>query len=248
MFTTGNHLYLYITLGIFALSLILALIKAGRSSFFVFLAGFVLYTLYLAGRGWIAGVFLPNPIVEGPFLLPWCLGVMALIMAARRDGSWRFLLPLIILFTAFAAWYAKGIIPPTPNKLTLWAIAYFLTAFFSHAAFYSGAIFAALLLAGRDRSETFHSFMVWGFVVYSVAQVVGAIWCYLGWGNTFQWGPGHMGSAAIWLIYAAYIHLRYVPGWNARRRAWFAIAAAVVVLAVTTRSSLHEMIFPRIGG
>jgi ABC-type transport system involved in cytochrome c biogenesis permease subunit len=57
-----------------------------------------------------------------------------------------------------------------------------------------------------------------------------------------------MSSAAIWLIYAAYIHLRYVPGWSARRRAWYAIAAAALVLAVANSSYLREMTFPRIGG
>lgn len=248
MFTTGNHVYLYISLGLFLLSFILALAKIRKAGFAVFLAGFVVYSLYLAGRGWIAGFFMPNPIVEGPFLLPWCLGVITLIAALRRDGTWRFVLALVLLFTAYAAWYAKGIIPPTPNKLTLWMAAFFLTEVFAHASFYAAACFAAAHLAGRLGPESFHDLLVWGFVSFSVAQVVGAVWCYLGWGNTFQWGPRHMSSAAIWLIYAAYIHLRYVPGWSARRRAWYVIAAAAVVLAVTNSSYLHEMTFPRIGG
>ncbi|HQL83891.1 MAG TPA: cytochrome c biogenesis protein CcsA, partial [Spirochaetota bacterium] len=89
---------------------------------------------------------------------------------------------------------------------------------------------------------------VWGFVLYSVAQVTGAIWCYLGWGNTFQWGPRHMSSASLWLVYAAFLHLRFIPGWSGRRRAWFAVAASAAVLGLTWSSYLHEMTFPRIGG
>jgi hypothetical protein len=248
MFTTNNHIYLYIAGGIFALSSILFLLKKKTASLLVLAAGLILYTLYLAGRGWIAGVFLPNPLVEGPYLLPWCLGVIAVFTAVRRDERWGLILIPILIFSAFAIWYAKGIIPPTPNKLGFWTIAFFITELLAHACFYCGALYAAALLAGLDKSEAFHNFMVWGFVLYSVAQVTGAVWCFLGWGNTFQWGPRHMSSAAIWLIYAAYLHLRFTQGWSGKRRAWFAIIAALIVVAVTISSYLNEKSFPRIGG
>ena len=248
MFTTNNHIYLYVAGGIFALSSILFLLKKKTASLLVLAAGLLLYTLYLAGRGWIAGVFLPNPLVEGPYLLPWCLGVIAIFTAVRRDEQWGLILIPLILFYSFTIWYARGIIPPTPNKLTLWAIAFFVVELFAHACFYCGALYSAALLAGREKSEAFHNFMVWGFVLYSVAQVTGAVWCFLGWGNTFQWGPRHMSSAAIWLMYAAYLHLRYTNGWNGRRRAWYAIIVALIVLAATTSSYLNEKTFPRIGG
>lgn len=248
MFTTGNHAVLYIAVALFAVSLALYLAKARVAGVTFLLAGFMLYSLCLAGRAWVAGTFLPNPMMEGPYLLPWCTGVIALLMAARRDGRWGMVLVPLLLFSAFTLVYAKGIIPPTPNKMTLWLVAFFVPEVFAHSCLYCGALFAALLLAGRERTETFHRFMAWGFVLYSVAQVTGAVWCYLGWGNTFQWGPRHMSSAAVWLILAAYLHLKYIPGWNARRRAWFAIAAAIVVLAVTQSNYLHEMGYPRIGG
>lgn len=248
MFTTGNHLFLYIAAVIFAASFVLYLIKARSAGLVLFLGGFILYSLYLAGRAWLAGIFFPNPMVEGPYLLPWCIGVIALLMAARRDDRWGLVLVPLLLFSAFALYYARGIIPPTPNKLTPWIIAFFIPEVFAHSCFYCGALFAVLLLAGREQTETFHRFMVGGFILYSIAQVTGAYWCYLGWGNTFQWGARHMSSAAIWLICAAYLHLKYVPGWSGRRRAWFAIAAAVAVLAVSCSSYLREMNFPRIGG
>ncbi len=248
MFTTNNHIYLYIAAGVFALSSLLYCFKKKTASLAVLAAGFLLYTLYLAGRGWIAGTFLPNPLVEGPFMLPWCLAVISIIMALKKNENWGLILIPLLLSVCFAAWYAKGIIPPTPNKLTLWAISFFTFELFAHACFYCGALYAAALLAGRDSTDTFNDFMVWGFVLYSVAQVTGAVWCFLGWGNTFQWGSRHMGSTALWLIFAAYLHLRFIPGWNGRRRAWYAIAAALIVLAVSNSSYLHENSFPRIGG
>ncbi len=248
MFTTNNHIYLYLAGGIFALSSLLYLFKKKTISFIVLLAGLILYTLYLAGRGWIAGTFLPNPLVEGPFMLPWCLAVISAILALKKSERWGLVFIPLLLSLCFAAWYAKGIIPPTPNKLTLWVIVFFTFELFAHACFYCGAVFAGALLAGKDGMDTFHGFMIWGFLLYSVAQVSGAVWCFLGWGNTFQWGPRHMNSAALWLIYAAYLHLRFISGWNMKRRAWYAIIAALIVIAVTGSSYLHESAFPRIGG
>ncbi len=248
MFTTNNHVYLYVAGGIFAAAALLYLLRKRTASLVVLCAGFLLYTLYLLGRGWMAGVFLPNPMTEGPFMLPWCLAVISIIAAFKKNDRWGLIFIPLLLAAAFAAWYAKGIIPPTPNKLTLWAAAFFTFELFAHACFYCGAVYAAALLAGKEGTEAFHDYMIWGFVLYSVAQVTGAVWCFLGWGNTFQWGSRHMGSTAMWLIFAAYIHLRYIPGWNRRRRAWYAVAAALIVLAVSNSSYLHENTFPRIGG
>ncbi|MBP7737574.1 MAG: hypothetical protein KA369_16455 [Spirochaetes bacterium] len=248
MFTTNNHVYLYAAGGIFAAAALLYLLRKRTASLIVLCAGFLLYTLYLFGRGWIAGTFLPNPLVEGPFLLPWYLAVILIIMGLKKSERWGLVLIPLLLSVCFAAWYAKGIIPPTPNKLTLWAIAFFTVEIFGHACFYCAALFAAALLAGKENTDTFHDLAVWGFLLYSIAQVIGAVWCFLGWGNTFQWGPRHMSSTAIWLIYASYIHLRYISGWNVKRRAWFVILASLIVLAVTSSSYLNENSFPRIGG
>jgi ABC-type transport system involved in cytochrome c biogenesis permease subunit len=248
MFTTGNHLFLYMAIGLFAVSFLLYLLKTRAAGFIVLISGFVMYSLYLAGRGWLAGVFIPNPVVEGPYLLPWCLAVISIFAVARGDEQSGLMLVPLLAFSAGALFYVRGIIPPTPNKLTPWATAFFVTEVFAHALFYAGAFRGAVFLAQKERADAFQGYLVWGFVFYSVAQVTGAIWCYLGWGNTFQWGPRHMSSACIWLIYAAYLHLRFIPGWNGGRRAWYSIAASAALLALSWSSYLHEMTFPRIGG
>lgn len=247
MFTTGNHIYLYLAAGIYILSLVLS--YKFRWSFWLFLCGFIIYTLYLAGRGWLGGVFLPNPLFESAFLLPWCTALLALILKIKKDDeSWRRILYLLVPFTIFAVYHAKGIIPPTPNKITVWADAFFLTENIAHACFYGGAVFALNAMRKSGEDNNFHSFLIWGFVMYSIAQVVGAVWCYQGWGNTFRWGNRHMISAAIWLYYAAYLHLRYLSGWDLQRKALYVITGAVVVFILTFASYIHEMTFPRIGG
>ena len=249
MFTTGIHLYLYLAGGLYGAAFLLYLLSKQRAAFLLLITGFIINFLYLLGRGWLGGIFFPNPVFEGPFLLPCCIALVSLVMrTANRDSQWaRLLLPAFI-FSLFAMWYAKGMIPPTPKKITPWATAFFLTESMGHALFYSGALLALAALVKRETTDAFHDPVVWGFLIFSVSQVTGAVWCYTGWGNTFRWGPRHMTTAAIWLTYAAYLHLRYISGWNMKKRAVYVIIAAGITLFGSFGSYIHEMNFPRIGG
>ncbi len=249
MFTTGNHIYLYMPVVLYFLAAILYFVEKRNTGFAIVIGGFVIHTLYLTGRGWLGTVFIPNPIVEGPFLLPWCLVlILILYRLSDKNTDWGDIFIPILAFSLFSVIYAKGMIPPTPKKITIWATLFFLTEVMGHALFYAGAALACNGKIRNNQGEAFHSFIVWGFILYSVAQVTGAVWCYLGWGNTFRWGPRHMGSAGIWLLYAMYLHLRYVRFWDTGRRAWFVILAAVMTVAISFSSYIREMNFPRVGG
>jgi ABC-type transport system involved in cytochrome c biogenesis permease subunit len=249
MFSTGNELLFYSIMGLYAAALALYLVRVRTIALVSLCAGVILHLLFLLGRCFITGIFLPNPMFEGPYLIPWAIAVIAAVSGLRnRQGRWGLLVLAALAFSTFALFYPRGIIPPTPKKVTVWANLFFLTEAFAHAMFYSGAFLAAASLAARDDDRTYHSCIVWGFVLYSVAQVTGAVWCYLGWGNTFRWGSRHMMSAAIWLTYAAYLHLRFMAGWNKTSRALFGVGAALLALAGSYASYIHEMFFPRIGG
>jgi ABC-type transport system involved in cytochrome c biogenesis permease subunit len=248
MFTTGNHFYLYIAAGLYAVALLLYCFRAPRVSFPIFFAGFIINILYLIGRGWLGGVFLLNPIVEGPFLLPCCIALVALLRRAGGDEDWGLVLIPTILFALFSLWHAKGIIPPTPQKITLWAVGFFITEVSAHACFYCGAFLGLIDLLRKRNGVSFHPYIVWGFVLFSISQIVGAVWAYLGWGNTFSWGPRHMTTAGIWVMYAAYLHLRFMPEWGVKRRAVFAVIAGCILLFFSLDHYIHEMNFPRIGG
>jgi ABC-type transport system involved in cytochrome c biogenesis permease subunit len=80
-----------------------------------------------------------------------------------------------------------------------------------------------------------------------VAQVTGAIWCFVGWGNTFSWGARHLGSAAIWTFFAAALHLPLIRGWKSKSAA-MAVAGGVLVFYISYSSYLREMQFMRVGG
>jgi len=249
MFATGNHLYLYVAAALYGGALILSVLKLRRPAQGAVAAGLAVHALYLVGRGWMAGVFYANPIFEGPFFLPWCVALVSVIASApRREIRFTPLLALTAVLIAGALAYAKGVIPPTPKKTTALAALFFLTENLGHALFYCGAVLAVVGAVRGKEENGYHPLLVWGFVLFSVSQVVGAAWCYVGWGNTFRWSPRHFTSAAIWLLWAAYLHLRFTPGWSARRKTVFVAAAAALTFAGTYGNYIRELAFPRVGG
>lgn len=153
----------------------------------------------------------------------------------------------VVLLLVLALLSLHGMLPPS-RKLPPLAIGFFATELPSLALFYCGAILAGIELWRNDHTEAFHRFLVWGFVLYSASQVIGALWCYYGWGNTFRWSARHMASASIWLAYAAYLHLRFVPWWTARRRAWFALGATSLAFGQTTATYIYTHVIKQIGG
>ena len=248
MFTTGVQGWLYAAVGCYGLSWVLYAYRRQVSGRAVLIIGFLLQGLYLLGRGWLGDVFIPNPILEGPFLLPWCLALIALARsmvkpATRLSGA----LALVVIFSVFSLFYAKGMIPPTPKKISVWALLFFLSESMAHALFYTSALVALLSLVGKERPNGYFPWLAWGFVAYTVAQVTGAVWDFVGWGNTFSWGQRHLSSAAIWTFFAASLHLPLIAGWRSKS-AVLAVAGGLLVFYLSYSGYLYEMRFLRVGG
>ncbi len=249
MFSTGNANYLYLALCLYSAAGGLKLFKVPKGGFGLLLLGLVVHSVYLAGRGWLAETFVPNPIFEGPFFIPWCMALTAAISKRwRGDADWGILILSTVVFSLLTVIYPQGMVPSSPKTLSPWVLAFFSSEGAALALFYSGTILAGFDLGLRQTNRTsFHQYLIWGFVLYSLAQVVGAYWCYLGWGNTFRWSPRHLNSSGIWMLWAAYLHLKFIPGWHASKKAWFVMVSGVITLAVTMPGYLHEMSLNRIG-
>ena len=252
MFTSGNHFYLYLVFALYLASLSLSFSKKSffsLSSLFFFIIALFLNGLYLLGRGFLGSEIFLNPVVEGPFFLPFCLALLTLAHKFFfKEKNWRNILIIVCLFTFFALLYPKGVLPPTPKKVTLWALLFFCFEIMAHACFLVSLIMTWSVWNKKNKKTFFHSYAVWGFVFYSVSQIVGAVWSYYGWGNTFSWSPRHLSSASIWLLYAAYLHLPFLAEWTVKKRAFFIIFSGLFVIFISYGHYLHEMVFQRIGG
>ena len=233
----------------YAVAVFFMIFKKYRIAACSIMAGFVVYTVFIFSRGWMSSLFTTYGIFEGVFFLPWAMALITVLLvffSAEKEDAVTAVIPLLC-FSLFAAFYPKGIIPPTPNKLTVWADIFFITEPLGHACFYLGGWFAALSIVRKRKSVDYHSLLVWGFVIFSVSQVTGAVWAFLGWGSPFRWGARHFQSAVIWSYYAAYIHIRFLKGWSEFRKMAYAAAGMAVVALCTMGAHFKELSYPRIG-
>ncbi len=240
---------LYIAAGGYTVSLFFFKKKKKRLTDFLFIIGFIFHTISQISRGWVIGIFAPNAMFEGVFFLPWCLAFLTLYLRSSkkdRDLIYTAIIP-ILFFLLIALIYPKGIFPPSPKVQTVFSPLFFFFEVVAHACFCMGAWFSLWYLRGKEHARIFHSFVIWGFILYSIAQVVGAIWCYLGWATLFNWSDRHMQSATLWCYYAAFLHLRFLPAWDMKKKALFSLAGFILILFFSYSSHFSEMNMLRLG-
>ncbi len=240
----------YIWGGLYISAAIMFLLRKERACRLLLLSGIIFHFYFLIYRAFIPGIFLSWGMVEGVFFTPLVMALILLVVFIINKQEGDFLtgiLPLAV-FSIFAMFYPKGVIPPTPNKITVWAYLFFITENMGYALFYLGCWYASVNYFKKNKSDSHYPFIVWGFVLFSISQVVGAVWALLGWGSVFRWGSRHLQSAAIWCYFAACLHLRFLPLWDKRKKLLFTAAGIIIVVVSSFGSYLHEMGFPRIGG
>ncbi|MBI5603848.1 MAG: cytochrome c biogenesis protein CcsA [Deltaproteobacteria bacterium] len=214
------------------------------------LAGFALHTCFLWKRAWTLGFLSPNAFFEGLYFLPWCLGLLSigLKVFAKNKSLADSIIILIFFLSLPASFFPGGIIPPSPKSQTIFSSLFFFFEVLAQACFILGAWLGLLYLRQQEEARIFHSFLIWGFVFYSLAQVVGAYWSYLGWATPLHWSNRHLQSASLWCFYAAILHLRFLPDWPLRQEARFSILGFFLVLLFNIGAQISERAITRLGG
>jgi hypothetical protein len=241
---------LYLAVAAYAGSFVFFLLKRMQPAALFFSCGFILHTISEAGRGWFIGIFTPIGIFEGIFFLPWCLAFLTVVFSFLKKDKGLILSSVapVLIFSLIALSYPKGVPPPYPNAQTVFSSLFFVFEGLAHACFILGAWFALWYLRRREEASFFDDLIVWGFIFYSVAQVTGAIWSYLGWSSLFSWNSRHLQSAAIWCFYAAYLHLRFLSPRDTEKKAVFSMAGFLLVFVLSYLGHLNEINMTRLGG
>jgi len=240
-------------LGFYLLALAFYLFRQPAISVAVLGSGFFLHTFFQLSRGLFMGVWLPNPIFDGSYFLPWSIAAISLGMRwffkdKEKKTVINSLIIPICLFSLLALIFTRGIMAPGPKHYTFYVPLYYGIDIIAQACFILGAWFAVFHLKGKDQDRLFNSFMIAGFILYSISQVIGAYWAYLGWALPMHWSIKHLQSASIWCYYAAVLHLRYFPSWNTKHEAWFALGGAMLLLIFIYGTQISTLSLPGIGG
>lgn len=242
-----------IAISFYLLGLSFYLFRQPKISFYIFLIGFISHTLFQLSRGLSLGLWLINPVFDASYFLPWSMAAISLVMRFfSKDEKNKVIIHSmvipVVLFSMLGLFLPRGITPPGPQHQTILVSVYYSIDLIAQACFFLGAWFAFFHLRGKDQDKLFNSLMAVGFIFYSISQVVGAYWAYLGWALPMHWSAKHLQSASIWCYYAAILHLSYFPTWNSRHESWFALGGAVLLLVFNYGSQLGAFSWPKIGG
>ncbi|MCP9758334.1 c-type cytochrome biogenesis protein CcsB [Aquitalea sp. S1-19] len=165
--------------------------------------------------------------------------------AARQMGA--FVLLIISAAVVFIVWYAfdrqaHEIQPLIPALQSWWMKIHVPANFVGYGAFAIAAMLgAAELMAMRGwlagklppmevMDEVMYKVIAVGFLFFTIATVLGAMWAADAWGGYWSWDPKETWALIVWLNYAAWLHMRLVKGWRGAPLAWW----AVVGLFITT--------------
>ena len=69
-----------------------------------------------------------------------------------------------------------------------------------------------------------------GFPLLTLGIILGAVWAATAWGRPWGFDPKETWSAITWLVYAIYLHVRYLGNWKGRRAAILALVGFACVL------------------
>lgn len=71
---------------------------------------------------------------------------------------------------------------------------------------------AAVLPSFEMLDDLMYKSIAVGFVFFTIATILGALWAADAWGKYWSWDPKEVWALIVWLNYAAWLHLRLVKG------------------------------------
>ena len=172
----------------------------------------------------------------------------------RQLGA--FALLIISAAVGFILWYtfdrqAHEIQPLVPALKSWWMKIHVPANFVGYGAFAIAAMLGIAyllvergILASRLPSlqvidDVMYKLIAIGFVFFTIATILGAMWAAEAWGGYWSWDPKETWALIVWLNYAAWLHIRLVKGLRGPMLAWW----AVVGLLITTFAFLGVNMF-----
>lgn len=154
-----------------------------------------------------------------------------------------FVYALMSGFVYFVLWYslerdAHQIQPLIPALQSWWMKIHVPANFIGYGAFCMAAMFgiAELLALNGNRTlpdatkieEAMYKAIAVGFLFFTIATILGALWAADAWGRYWSWDPKETWAFVVWLNYAVWLHMRLVAGWRGKILAWWAVVGLFI--------------------
>lgn len=162
---------------------------------------------------------------------------------ARQLGA--FVLLVISAAVGFILWYsldkqAHEIQPLIPALQSWWMKIHVPANFIGYGSFSLAAMVGVSELVAmqgwlKDKlppvemlDEIMYRAITVGFLFFTIATILGAMWAADAWGGYWSWDPKETWALIVWLNYAAWLHVRLVKGWRGKPLAWWAVIGIFV--------------------
>lgn len=206
------------------------------AGFSIFITGIVLNTVLLILRWKFAGHIPLSNTYETMLTFAWMIGLgYFFVMKMDKNRILVFGLSILILlilgFTSFLDDTPRLLIPALQSN---WLIIHVFFCFVSYAAFAISFIASIIYLFHNQginirAEEVIYKSILIGFPFLTLGIVTGAIWANCVWGRYWGWDPKEIWAFITWLVYAVFLHARYL-GWKGKKSAWLSIIGFIVVL------------------
>lgn len=220
---TVQGLLVYATMGAYLLGFVLLLARKARLGTGAYLLGFAVAGAAFAYRWWHVG----HVPLQNLFEVFLCLGMLMcplsfFCLRFLRVGGMGMdcLIGAVVLFPAGFVFNAEP--QQLPPALQSWLFAPHVAAYMiAYVVLAKAGVQAARGLSpgARPRAEGLVSYelgtykmVMLGFPLLTLGLLLGAVWGKIAWSDWWNWDPKELWSLVSWLIYAGYLHFRYLDG------------------------------------
>lgn len=158
-----------------------------------------------------------------------------------------FVLPIAFLLILYASQLSNEIVPLVPALQSNWLVAHVAVAIIAYGAFAVSFGLSVMYLIKEKLKDSnniiiqqlpqpevldrlTHQVIIFAFPFMTLCVITGAVWAEKAWGTYWAWDPKETWSLITWLIYAAYLHTRFVYGWKGKKAAWLSIIGFLAVI------------------
>ncbi len=217
--------------------------KMGKAAVWFAAIGFIVHNVAMVVRIIEAGRLPFSNQFEFANSFTWGIVLCFLVLQFKYKFTavGAFVMPLAFLMMGYASMLPKDIKPLMPALQSGWLNFHVSTAIVAYGSFAVACGLSVMYLIGlksdsqsspdREASDYLsYRVIAFGFLMLSLVIITGAIWAKHAWARYWGWDPKETWSLITWIIYAAYLHLRFNRGWHGKAAAWFSVIGFICVL------------------
>ncbi len=232
---TIQGLLIYLTIAGYLSAFLITLLRKKKTGQYLYLIGFLLAITSFIYR-WYNVQHVPLQNLFEVFLaMPMLIYPISKFCKHQLQVGNEAADMLIGTILAFAPGFIFSAEPKNlPPTLQCWLFApHVATYILAYIIMTKASIQAVCHLSQKttDYEQATYKMICFGFPLLTLGLILGSYWAKLAWGDYWGWDPKELWSLASWLIYAGYLHFRYMFGKKyARTLSALAILGIVVIL------------------